>query len=99
MLLLSALFNYINLTVALTGKRMKEMATRRLLGDSTQAVMGRYIAEALLFTLGCFGVGLAVAWLCVPFFNRMLSTEIHLLTDLLAVCQNDACTLSVSCRT
>ncbi len=80
-LLLSALFNYINLTVALTGKRMKEMATRRLLGDSTQAVMGRYIAEALLFTLGCFGVGLAVAWLCVPFFNRMLSTEIHLLTD------------------
>ena len=78
---------------------MKEMATRRLLGDSTQAVMGRYVAEALLFTFGCFGVGLAVAWLCVPFFNRMLSTEIHLLTDPLAVCQNDACTLSVSCRT
>ena len=30
-LLVSAIFNYINLTVAQTGKRAKEMATRRFL--------------------------------------------------------------------
>ena len=32
LLLLSAIFNYVNLSLALTGKRAKEMATRRLLG-------------------------------------------------------------------
>lgn len=36
-LLLSALFNYINLTVAQIGNRAKEMATRRLLGESVGA--------------------------------------------------------------
>ena len=43
-LLISAIFNYINLTVAQTGKRAKEMATRRLLGESSRNIVARYIA-------------------------------------------------------
>lgn len=38
-LLISAIFNYINLTVAQTGKRAKEMATRRLLGSSSVQIL------------------------------------------------------------
>ena len=51
-LLLSALFNYINLTVAQIGNRAKEMATRRLLGESVGGVEGRVVQFATPFACG-----------------------------------------------
>ena len=80
-LLISAIFNYINLTVAQTGKRTKEMATRRLLGESAASIVGRYIAESFAFTLGCFAVGCLLAYWCKPFFDRILSADIVLAPD------------------
>lgn len=78
-LLVSAVFNYINLTVAQAGKRAKEMATRRLLGESVTGVVGRYLRESLLFTTGCFLLGCLIAWLLRPLFNDMLQTSISLM--------------------
>ena len=43
LLLLSAVFNYVNLSLALTGKRAKEMATRRLLGADKSGILWKYI--------------------------------------------------------
>ncbi len=39
LLLLSAIFNYVNLSLALTGKRAKEMAPRRLLGADKTGIL------------------------------------------------------------
>ena len=78
-LLISAVFNYINLTVAQAGKRAKEMATRRLLGESVAGVVGRYLRESALFTTGCFLMGCLIAWALRPLFNEMLQTSISLL--------------------
>ena len=75
-LLLSALFNYINLTVAQIGNRAKEMATRRLLGESVGGVMFRYLKESALFTAVCFLLGLLISWAFIPLFNSMLDTKI-----------------------
>ena len=80
-LLISAIFNYINLTVAQTGKRAKEMATRRLLGESRRSIVGRYLAESTVFTIVCFALGCALAVLLCPFFERILSTDIVLTPD------------------
>lgn len=80
-LLISAIFNYINLTVAQTGKRAKEMATRRLLGESSAHIVWRYIAESFAFTLGCFAIGCLLAYWCKPFFDKILSTDIVLTPD------------------
>ena len=62
-LLISAIFNYINLTVAQTGKRAKEMATRRLLGESSGSIVRRYLMESFLFTFVCMLFGVLVALL------------------------------------
>lgn len=80
-LLVSAVFNYVNLTVAQTGKRAKEMATRRLLGESRSGIIGRYIAESFMFTAVCFLLGCAVAALCRPWMNSLLTSEIVLRPD------------------
>ena len=77
-LLLSAIFNYINLTVAQIGNRAKEMATRRLLGESVMGVVLRYIKEAALFTAVCFLLGAWLAWAFTPLFNSILDTRISL---------------------
>ena len=73
LLLLSAIFNYVNLSVALTGKRAKEMAVRQLSGASKGQVVGKYITESIVFTAACFGAGLLLAEAFCPLMNRLLS--------------------------
>ena len=73
LLLLSAVFNYINLSFALTGKRAKEMATRRLLGAQKWEIMWKYVAESLAFTAACFALGLLLAYAFAPSVNALLN--------------------------
>lgn len=74
LLLISAVFNYINLSFALSGKRAKEMATRRMLGAGKKDVIWKGIGESVLFTAICFIASLALARLLVPMMNDLLST-------------------------
>jgi putative ABC transport system permease protein len=75
LLLLSAIFNYINLSFALNGKRAKEMATRRLLGSGRSGILWKNIGESVAFTAVCFGVALILAKLMVPMLNNLLTTQ------------------------
>ena len=74
LLLLSAVFNYVNLSLALTGKRAREMATRRLLGADKTGILRKYIAESVAFTAVCFAAALLLADLLVPMMNSLVST-------------------------
>ena len=74
LLLLSAIFNYVNLSLALTGKRAKEMATRRLLGADKSGILWKYIGESVAFTAVCSAAALLLADLLVPMMNGLLST-------------------------
>ncbi len=74
LLLLSAIFNYVNLSLALTGKRAKEMATRRLLGADKTGILWKYIGESVAFTAVCFAAALLLADLLAPMMNSLVST-------------------------
>ena len=74
LLLLSAIFNYVNLSLALTGKRSKEMATRRLLGADKTGILWKYIGESVAFTAVCFAAALLLADLLAPLMNSLVST-------------------------
>ena len=75
LLLLSAVFNYINLSFALSGKRAKEMATRRLLGSGRSAILWKHIGESVAFTAVCFALALVLAKLMVPMMNNLLTAQ------------------------
>ncbi|MBQ9192130.1 MAG: ABC transporter permease [Bacteroidales bacterium] len=75
LLLLSAVFNYVNLSLALTGKRAKEMATRRLLGADKTGILWKYIGESVAFTAVCFAAALILADLLAPMVNSLVSTS------------------------
>ena len=61
-ILFFAVSNYINLTVANTGFRAKEMATRRLFGSSQCQISLKLIAESTLMISVAFLLGLVLAF-------------------------------------
>ena len=78
MLLASALFNYINLSVALAGKRAKEMAIRATLGESGERIRWRYVSESVLFVTICLALAFLLAQALEPVFNRYMAGDIGL---------------------
>ena len=78
LILLFAVINYINLTVAQTGFRAKEMATRRLLGSSRKELFSRLIMESTLLTTISFLVGLLLAFFFAPFVSDLLQKKVDL---------------------
>jgi putative ABC transport system permease protein len=78
LILLFALINYINLTVAQTGFRAKELATRRLLGSSQRELFSRLILESTLLCFISFALALLLSTFCVPYANTLLETKIDL---------------------
>lgn len=77
-ILLFAIMNYINLTVALAGKRAKEMATRRMLGESRTHVMWRLIVESAILCGVSMIIGIALAFLMQPYASALLKTPIDM---------------------
>ena len=75
-ILVFAVFNYINLTVAQSGSRAKEMATRRLLGSSRGGIVFRLVVEAILLTAFSFLMGLLLAKAVAPVAESLLQTQL-----------------------
>ena len=75
-LFISAIFNYINLSTALAGRRSKEIATRMLLGESGREVFVRNILESLGFTAACMCFAFIIARLFLPYVNALLDSPI-----------------------
>ncbi len=61
LILIFAVINYINLTVAQTGFRAKEMASRRLLGASRGEIFSKFILESIVICAFAFAIGLLLA--------------------------------------
>lgn len=72
LILIFAIFNYINLTVAQAGQRAKEMATRRLLGSSRKELFLRLMLESTLLTVVSFAIGWLLAYAAAPSVNNLL---------------------------
>ena len=77
-ILLFAIMNYINLTVALAGKRAKEMATRRLLGEERIQIMWRLIGESTLLCFVSMIIGIGLAYIMRPYASTLLETPIDI---------------------
>lgn len=75
-LLLFAVFNYISLTVAQTGFRAKEMASRRLLGTQIENIIFRYIGESFILTLVSFAFALLIVGFISPYLSMLVGKEV-----------------------
>lgn len=81
-LLISAIFNYVNLSSALTGKRSKEIASRMLLGEHHMEVIRRSIFESLTFVIVCMIFAFMLAVAIMPSINTLIDSPVPLEVDL-----------------
>ncbi len=81
-ILLFAITNYINLTVANTGFRAKEMATRRLLGSDGLGISLELIGESTLMVFISFIIGGTLALLLEDKVAVLFKGKIDILKDI-----------------
>ncbi|MBE6242731.1 MAG: FtsX-like permease family protein [Bacteroidales bacterium] len=75
LLLVSAVINYINLNLALTNKRAKEMATRSLVGAEKAHIAVKYILESIGFTAICSIAAAGIAVALAPYIGRIIDGQ------------------------
>lgn len=79
--LIFAVMNYINLTVAQAGFRAREMAARRLLGASRGDIFLKWILESTLFCAAALLIASCVAELFVPWASQLLGSKVAVWDD------------------
>lgn len=77
-LLISAVFNYVNLNTALSGKRAREMAVREIFGMGNRGLYRTWLKESFLFTSLCFAAGIIIAVSFAPYMERLSGIRIDL---------------------
>ena len=75
LLLISAVINYVNLNLALTNKRAKEMATRSLVGADKFHIAAKYILESISFTAVCAIIAVGIAIAMAPYIGRLIDGQ------------------------
>lgn len=79
LILVFAVINYINLTVAQTGFRAKEMAIRRLLGSHRKQLFIRLMFETTLLSFVSFLLAVFMALLLAPYASSLLTAKIDII--------------------
>lgn len=77
-----AVMNYVNLTVAQTGFRAKEMASRRLLGASEGEIVLKFILESTLLCAAAFVAALCLAEAVAPYAADLVGAKIAVWADI-----------------
>lgn len=71
MILLIACFNLTNTTMALAGKRQKEIGVRKVIGSGRRQIANQFLLEMILTISLAIGSGLLMAQVIVPQFAMM----------------------------
>jgi putative ABC transport system permease protein len=78
LILVIAIINYINLTVAQAGFRSKETAIKKLMGGSKGMLLRQHISESVALSFFATIIAIALAFLVEPFFNAQMDCLLSL---------------------
>lgn len=70
-LLIIASINFINLTVARSIKRAREIGVRKVVGSSQRQLVAQFLGESFVLSFFSFALACCLTWLALPFFNRL----------------------------
>ena len=75
LILLLACVNFMNLSTARSMQRAKEVGVRKSLGAQRSLLVGQFLAETLLYSVGALAVAALLAVASLPYFNRLTGLE------------------------
>ncbi len=70
-ILIIACINFVNLTIARSLKRAKEIGIRKVIGGERKEMIMQFLGESYLLTLGAFVFALLLVFLVLPVFNQL----------------------------
>ncbi|CAN5483843.1 ABC transporter permease [soil metagenome] len=75
-ILLIAAINYINIAIAGSLTRAKEVGVRKSMGANRAGIRNQFLAESLLVTVVAFVIGVVMMIICLPGFERLMNVTI-----------------------
>lgn len=78
LILIIAIINYINLTIAQAWLRTKETAIKKMMGSSKMALLWQHIFESTTLSLIAALIAIYLAFLFEPFFNTQMDCQLNL---------------------
>jgi putative ABC transport system permease protein len=76
--LLIACINFVNLTIARSLKRAREIGVRKVVGGDRRQLIWQFLGESYIICLVAFILALGVAQLLIPFFNQLSNKALSL---------------------
>lgn len=77
-ILILACFNYINLTLARSSKRGKEVGVRKVSGATRSQLVYQFLTESAMFTGIAVVLALAIVYLFLPYFNNLAEKNLSI---------------------
>ncbi len=81
LILILSIINYINLTIAHSGFRNKEVAIKKLMGSSRGSLIRQHVSESVFICFIAFGLGILLSSVARPVFNSLLETNINVIEN------------------
>lgn len=77
-ILLTACFNYTNLTISSYSERLKEVGVRKIMGADRKSLILQFMGETMLFAVIAMLTGAIISELLLPGFGRLVEKQIVL---------------------
>jgi putative ABC transport system permease protein len=79
-ILILAVINYVNLTVAQQNKRNKDTGVRKTIGAGRKDILFQFLSESVVVIFLAFIFGIFLVWLLIPFFKIIFNTATDIST-------------------
>ncbi|MDO9580515.1 MAG: ABC transporter permease [Bacteroidales bacterium] len=73
-ILVLAVINYVNLTVAQQNKRNKDTGLKKTIGADRTTILIQYLSESVIVIFLAFILGIFLVWLLMPFYQTIFNT-------------------------
>lgn len=77
-ILVIACINFVNLTVARSLKRAKEIGVRKVIGSSRRQLILQFLGESMMLCFAAFLIGIVLVQWLLPVFNRLSNKALSL---------------------
>ncbi len=78
LILALAIVNYLNLTIAHSGTRVKEIAIKKLHGSSRRHLIVQHVTETVMLCVVAFLLAILFSFWAEPVFDSLLNTKLYL---------------------
>lgn len=85
LILIIAIFNIVNLTMATSNRRIKEIGLRKILGSSKNLLITQFLFEAQILAMIALGFALIFVELFLPSVNNLLNVNLDLSYNLFTI--------------